>query len=82
MSCRKGFDDPQREILQRTGAAWQQSLKLPVGIMACDVPRAHHVLKACHRLGLQVPENVAILGLDNNELTGDMKKRLVEAVLD
>ena len=49
-------------------AAWLQSLKLPVGIMACDDPRAHHFLEACRRLGLQVPEDVAILGVDNDEL--------------
>lgn len=58
----------QWETLQNHMAAWLQSLKLPVGIMACDDPRARHVLEACRRSGLRVPEDVAVLGVDNDEL--------------
>ena len=58
----------QWETLQNHMAVWLQSLKLPVGIMACDDARAHHLLEACRRLGLQVPEDVAILGVDNDQL--------------
>lgn len=58
----------QWEALQSQMAAWLQSLKLPVGVMACDDPRARHVLEACRRLGLRVPEDVAVLGVDNDEL--------------
>jgi len=46
----------QWQTLQNHMAAWLQSLKLPVGIMACDDPRARHVLEACRRSGLRVPE--------------------------
>ena len=58
----------QWETLQSHMAAWLQSLKLPVGIMACDDPRARHVLESCRRLGLRVPEDVAVIGVDNDEL--------------
>jgi len=54
------------DALQNHLAAWLQSLKLPVGVMACDDPRARHVLEACRRLGLRVPEDVAVLGVDND----------------
>ena len=58
----------QWNALQSHMAAWLQSLKLPVGVMACDDPRARHVLEACRRSGLRVPEDVAVLGVDNDEL--------------
>jgi len=58
----------QWEKLQSDMAAWLRFLKLPVGVMACDDPRARHVLEACRRLGLRVPEDVAVLGVDNDEL--------------
>ncbi len=58
----------QWERLLSHMATWLQSLKFPVGIMACDDARAHHLLEACRRLGLQVPEDVAILGVDNDQL--------------
>ena len=58
----------QWDALQSHLAAWLQSLKLPVGVMACDDPRARHVLEACRRLGLRVPEDVAVLGADNDRL--------------
>jgi LacI family transcriptional regulator len=49
-------------------AAWLKSLNKPVGLMACYDVRARHVLMTCRRLGLLVPEDVAIIGVDNDEL--------------
>ena len=43
-------------------------LQPPVGIMACDDLRARMVLDSCRRVGYRVPDDVAILGVDNNEL--------------
>jgi LacI family transcriptional regulator len=36
--------------------------------MAANDARARHVLEACRRLGLSVPEDVAVIGVDNDEL--------------
>lgn len=44
---------------------WIKSLELPVGIMACNDVTGRHVIEACHELGLKVPEQVAIIGVDN-----------------
>jgi LacI family transcriptional regulator len=49
-------------------SAWLRSLKKPVGLMACYDVRARHVLDTCEELGLLVPEDVAIIGVDNDEL--------------
>ena len=48
--------------------AFLAGLQPPVGIMACDDLRSRMVLDSSRRLGYRVPEDVAILGVDNNEL--------------
>jgi len=53
-------------------SAWVRSLPKPVGLMACYDVRAFHVLDACHELGLLVPEDVAVIGVDNNELLAEL----------
>ncbi len=47
---------------------WLQSLERPIGIMASNDSRARHLLEACHMAGIGVPEEVAILGVDNDEV--------------
>ena len=54
--------------LQRELSAWLERLPKPVGIMACNDARARHVLEACRSLGLRVPGDVAVLGVDNDEV--------------
>jgi LacI family transcriptional regulator len=56
------------EDLQRELARWLSGLPKPVGIMACNDVRARHVLEACRSLGLAVPGEVALLGVDNDEV--------------
>lgn len=48
---------------------WLTSLPKPVAIMACDDERAHNIIEACRYSKLKVPEEVAILGVDNDDLT-------------
>ena len=47
---------------------WLRSLPKPVGVMAAFDVRACTVLSACRLLQLMVPEDVAVLGVDNDEL--------------
>jgi LacI family transcriptional regulator len=54
--------------LQRGLIHWLRSLEKPVGVMACNDVRARHVLEACHTIGLRVPEDVALIGVDNDEM--------------
>lgn len=56
------------ESLQQGLHAWLDKLPTPLGIMACDDPRARHVVEACRRSGRRIPEDVAVLGVDNDLL--------------
>jgi len=48
--------------------AWLKSLPKPVGLLAALDNRAHQVVDACAEAGLQIPHEVAVLGVDNDEL--------------
>ncbi len=54
--------------LQRGLVKWLRSLKKPVGIMAANDARARHILEACRTIGARVPEEIAVVGVDNDEL--------------
>ncbi|MHB8900652.1 MAG: AraC family transcriptional regulator [Thermoguttaceae bacterium] len=56
------------ESLQKGLLAWLQEQPTPLGIMCCDDARARHVVEACRRSGRRIPEDVAILGVDNDVL--------------
>jgi LacI family transcriptional regulator len=49
-------------------AAWLKSLPKPVALMTCNDDRSQDVLVGCKIAECRVPEDVAILGVDNDEL--------------
>ena len=48
--------------------AWLQSLPKPVGIIAVTDARARQLLQVCRCAGIAVPEQVALIGIDNDPL--------------
>jgi LacI family transcriptional regulator len=48
--------------------AWLHSLPKPVGIIAVTDARARQLLQACSMAGIAVPEQVALIGIDNDPL--------------
>ena len=48
--------------------AWLHSLPKPVGIIAVTDARARQLLQACALAGIEVPEQVALIGIDNDPL--------------
>jgi LacI family transcriptional regulator len=48
--------------------SWLRTLPRPVGIAACNDARARHVLEACRVIGARVPDDVAVVGVDNDEI--------------
>jgi LacI family transcriptional regulator len=59
----KSWKQDQARMLE-----WIQALKKPVGIFATNDLRGQHVLDACARDDCAVPEEVAVIGVDNDEL--------------
>lgn len=53
---------------QKILLAWLKSLPKPVGLMACNDICGREVLQACSAAGLRVPDDVAVVGVDNDEL--------------
>ncbi|MEL6186595.1 MAG: DNA-binding transcriptional regulator [Myxococcota bacterium] len=47
---------------------WLRSLPRPLGIMAVTDSRARHLLQVCRGPGMMVPDEVAVIGVDNDEV--------------
>jgi LacI family transcriptional regulator len=45
--------------------AWLRALPKPVGILAHNDVRGRHLVDACRRLSIAMPDEVAVLGVDN-----------------
>lgn len=48
---------------------WLTSLPKPIAIMACDDERAQNITEACRHSNIKIPEEVSVLGVDNDDLT-------------
>lgn len=69
------FFDYQKQNLERLWyyrteplADWLRGLPLPIALMACDDTQANRIMEVCRIIGLKIPEEVAVLGVDNDEI--------------
>ncbi len=53
-------------------AQWVKRLPKPVGMFCCNDARSRHVAEACMNSGVRVPEDLALIGVDNDELVCEM----------
>ena len=53
-------------------AAWLEKLTKPVGLFAQDDLSGREAIDACRYAGVAVPQDVAVLGVDNDELVCDI----------
>lgn len=56
------------EYEQQYLADWLASCPKPLALFACNDDRGLHAIEACKIAGIAVPDEVAILGVDNDEL--------------
>jgi LacI family transcriptional regulator len=61
-------------------AKWLLSLPAPTGLMACSDDRSQHVLEASKIAGLHVPEKLAIIGTDNDELLCELSDPTLSSI--
>lgn len=59
----RSWEDEQQHIMD-----WLKELTPPFAVMACNDIRGKHVMDACSKLNFAVPEQVAVVGVDNDEL--------------
>ncbi|WP_322071551.1 XylR family transcriptional regulator [Paraburkholderia bannensis] len=60
---------------------WLHALPKPVGVIAVTDARARHLLQACLVHGIAVPEQVAIIGIDNDPLTRTLTRIPISSVI-
>ncbi|MEC7710349.1 MAG: DNA-binding transcriptional regulator [Planctomycetota bacterium] len=59
----RNWEDEQRCIIE-----WLQTLTPPFAVMACNDIRGRQIIDACSELDLAVPEQVVVVGVDDDEL--------------
>jgi LacI family transcriptional regulator len=63
-----GEGGPREYEIQQAGLAdWLRRLPKPVGVMATNDLTGQRILEVCLRLGIEVPDQVAVVGADNDE---------------
>ncbi len=50
---------------------WLKSLPKPVGLFCCNDDRGRQAIEACYFAGVSVPDEVAVVGVDNDEFVCD-----------
>ena len=59
---------------------WLISLPKPAAIFAAHDPLGRHLCEACHSVGLRVPEDVAIVGVNNDELICSLSHPMLSSI--
>ncbi len=75
-SRRQKFWENEQFIL----AKWLKGLPKPTGLFACIDDRAAQVSEACKIAGLRIPEDIAILGVNNDDLICSLPKQSLSSV--
>ncbi|MCA9100588.1 MAG: DNA-binding transcriptional regulator [Pirellulales bacterium] len=61
-------------------ANWLRSLPTPIGLFAFDAVRGRQVTDACATLGVRVPEDVAVLGGEHDQLSSRISQPQLSSV--
>ncbi len=61
-------------------AVWLKGLPKPIGVMACVDLRAQQVISAAHAAGILVPEEVAVLGANNDTIRCELADPALSSV--
>ena len=59
---------------------WLKSLPKPIAIMACDDNQGNILLQACELCGIHVPFDVAVIGVDNDEILCSMSNPAMSTI--
>lgn len=51
---------------------WLKSLPKPIALMSCDDNLGNHITEASRQIKIKIPEQIAVLGVDNDEMLCDL----------
>jgi LacI family transcriptional regulator len=80
------FQHPQKRRFapwhreQPTVTKWLQSLPKPVAVMACSDIRAREVIEACNLGRIHVPNEVAVVGVDDDRMVSELSNPPLSSV--
>ncbi len=60
---------------------WIERLPLPIGLMACHDTRGRILIDICEEKGLLVPDEVAVLGVDDDEMLTQLPYPMLSSVI-
>ncbi len=60
---------------------WLQSLPKPLGLMACNDSRGRQVLNCCRELNIAVPDDLAVIGVDRDEIFCELSDLPLSSVI-
>ncbi len=78
---RKATGRESRDLQQRQLADWIRKLPKPLGVLACYDIRAQQLLDVCREIDVAVPDDVAVMGVDNDELLCDLSAPSLTSVI-
>ncbi len=67
-NCTISMDAQDWPKQRRSLIRWLNSLPKPIGLMACNDECGRLVMEACKYTGLAVPDQVGVIGVDNDEV--------------
>ncbi len=59
---------------------WLQGLANPIGIISVTDARARHLLQACDHIGKLVPDNISIVGIDDDDIARNLSRISLSSV--
>ena len=66
---------------ERKVGDWLSRLPRPAGLLACNDVCGRQVLHICHTLDLPVPDHLAVIGVDNDEILCDLAEPSMSSVI-
>lgn len=73
--------DVRADRIREAIIAWLSQLPRPLALWACDDEMAVHVLNACRFANIRVPDEVALLGVDNDDAIVDLVSPPLSSVI-
>jgi LacI family transcriptional regulator len=77
----EAFDPGLQTLRLAHLAQWLKALKKPVALLASSDARAREVLDACRHVSIHVPEEIAVLGVNDDEMICEMANPPLSSVV-